>query len=47
MYAIRSYYVHPQGVKSCQLSMGMTCLEPGNMWNSMPCHTHERSYNFV
>ncbi len=35
-------YIHPQGVKSCQLSMGMTCLEPGNMWNSMPCHTHER-----
>lgn len=35
-------YFHPQGVKSCQLVMGMTVLEPGNMWNSMPCHTHER-----
>ena len=22
--------------------MGMTALEPGNMWNSMPCHTHDR-----
>ncbi|AIF53348.1 5-dehydro-4-deoxy-D-glucuronate isomerase [Pelosinus sp. UFO1] len=35
-------YIHPQGVKSCQLVMGMTVLEPGNMWNSMPCHTHDR-----
>ena len=35
-------YIHPEGVKSCQLVMGMTVLEPGNMWNSMPCHTHER-----
>ncbi len=35
-------YFHPEGVKSCQLVMGMTALEPGNMWNSMPCHTHDR-----
>ncbi|WP_378956525.1 5-dehydro-4-deoxy-D-glucuronate isomerase [Pelosinus sp. sgz500959] len=35
-------YIHPQGVKSCQVVMGMTVLEPGNMWNSMPCHTHDR-----
>lgn len=35
-------YIHPQGVKSCQLVMGMTILEPNNMWNSMPCHTHDR-----
>ncbi|MDU2064327.1 MAG: 5-dehydro-4-deoxy-D-glucuronate isomerase [Sporomusaceae bacterium] len=35
-------YIHPLGVQSCQLVMGMTALEPGNMWNSMPCHTHER-----
>ncbi|MBU2699252.1 4-deoxy-L-threo-5-hexosulose-uronate ketol-isomerase [Sporomusaceae bacterium BoRhaA] len=35
-------YIVPGGVASCQLVMGMTALEPGNMWNSMPCHTHER-----
>jgi 4-deoxy-L-threo-5-hexosulose-uronate ketol-isomerase len=35
-------YIHPDGVKSCQLVMGMTTLEPNNVWNSMPCHTHER-----
>ncbi|EGO63437.1 5-dehydro-4-deoxy-D-glucuronate isomerase [Acetonema longum] len=36
-------YIDPQaGAKSCQLVMGMTVLEPGNMWNSMPCHTHDR-----
>ncbi len=35
-------YIHPNGVKSCQLVMGMTILEPNNVWNSMPCHTHER-----
>ena len=32
-------YIHPLGVKSCQLVMGMTILEPGSVWNSMPCHT--------
>ena len=35
-------YIHPNGAKSCQLVMGMTLLEPGSVWNSMPCHTHER-----
>lgn len=35
-------YIHPEGVKSCQLVMGLTSLEPGNVWNSMPCHTHAR-----
>ena len=35
-------YIHPQGVKSCQLVMGMTILKPNNVWNSMPCHTHNR-----
>ncbi len=35
-------YILPGQVESCQLVMGMTRLEPGSVWNSMPCHTHER-----
>ena len=35
-------YVHPNVCESCQLVMGMTILEPGNVWNTMPAHTHER-----
>lgn len=35
-------YIVPDVVETCQLMMGLTSLEEGNMWNSMPCHTHER-----
>lgn len=35
-------YIHAGGIKSCQLAMGVTTLEPGSVWNTMPCHTHER-----
>lgn len=35
-------YVHPDVLQSCQLVMGMTILAPCNVWNTMPCHTHER-----
>ena len=35
-------FIHPSVLKTCQLSMGMTALEPGSNWNTMPSHTHER-----
>ncbi len=35
-------FIHPEVLKTCQLSMGMTMLAPGSVWNTMPSHTHER-----
>ncbi len=35
-------FIHPSVLKTCQLSMGMTVLDKGSVWNTMPAHTHER-----
>lgn len=35
-------FIHPDVLRTCQLSMGMTVLEEGSVWNTMPAHTHER-----
>lgn len=35
-------FIHPDVLETCQLGMGMTFLEEGSGWNTMPCHTHER-----
>lgn len=34
--------IHPDVLDTCQLSMGLTILKEGNVWNTMPTHTHER-----
>lgn len=38
--------IHENGIRSCQVVMGVTRLHPGNMWNTLPSHTHERRTEF-
>lgn len=35
-------FIVPDVLETCQLTMGLTKLEHGSLWNTMPCHTHER-----
>lgn len=35
-------FIVPDVLPTCQLTMGLTRLDDGNLWNTMPCHTHER-----
>jgi len=38
--------IHPSLVKTCQLVMGFTALDSGNVWNTFPPHTHQRRSEF-
>jgi len=38
--------IHPDILSTCQIVMGFTILEEGNVWNTFPPHTHKRRSEF-
>ena len=34
--------IHPGNFPTCQVVMGVTCMQTGGVWNTMPPHTHDR-----
>ncbi len=39
---VLNQFIHPAVLPTCQLLMGMTELDAGSVWNTLPAHTHER-----
>jgi 4-deoxy-L-threo-5-hexosulose-uronate ketol-isomerase len=35
-------YIHTENLQTCQIAMGLTILDEGSVWNTMPAHTHQR-----
>ena len=35
-------FVHPEGIETNQLVVGMTMIAEGSVWNTMPAHVHDR-----